>query len=44
MGGTVAYAPQTPWIRNATLQDNIVFGQHGAAVTQERSVVFGFLI
>ncbi|KAF9466008.1 multidrug resistance-associated ABC transporter [Collybia nuda] len=26
-GGSVAYVPQTPWIRNATLRENIVFGQ-----------------
>ncbi|KAF8882128.1 hypothetical protein BD779DRAFT_1675113 [Infundibulicybe gibba] len=26
-GGTVAYVPQTPWIRNATLRENILFGQ-----------------
>ncbi|TEB30865.1 multidrug resistance-associated ABC transporter [Coprinellus micaceus] len=25
-GGSVAYAPQTPWIRNATLRQNILFG------------------
>lgn len=23
----MAYAPQTPWIRNATLRENILFGQ-----------------
>ncbi|TFK23809.1 ATP-dependent bile acid permease [Coprinopsis marcescibilis] len=26
-GGRLAYAPQTAWIRNATLRDNILFGQ-----------------
>ncbi|KAF9466028.1 multidrug resistance-associated ABC transporter [Collybia nuda] len=26
-GGSVAYVPQTPWIRNATLRDNVLFGQ-----------------
>lgn len=26
-GGTVAYVPQQPWIRNATLRQNVVFGQ-----------------
>ncbi|KAG6865425.1 hypothetical protein C0991_002663 [Blastosporella zonata] len=26
-GGTVAYVPQTPWIRNASLRDNVVFGE-----------------
>ncbi|KAJ7728028.1 multidrug resistance-associated ABC transporter [Mycena olivaceomarginata] len=26
-GGTMAYVPQTAWIRNATLRQNIVFGQ-----------------
>ncbi|KAG5653199.1 hypothetical protein H0H81_001750 [Sphagnurus paluster] len=25
--GSVAYVPQTPWIRNATLRDNILFGR-----------------
>ncbi|KAF5370935.1 hypothetical protein D9615_009781 [Tricholomella constricta] len=25
--GSVAYVPQTPWIRNATLRENVVFGQ-----------------
>ncbi|RXW15854.1 hypothetical protein EST38_g10001 [Candolleomyces aberdarensis] len=25
-GGTVAYAPQTPWIRNASLRQNVLFG------------------
>ena len=25
--GSVAYVPQTPWIRNATLRENIMFGQ-----------------
>ncbi|KIJ49226.1 hypothetical protein M422DRAFT_225864 [Sphaerobolus stellatus SS14] len=26
-GGPVAYVPQTPWIMNATLRDNILFGR-----------------
>ncbi|KAF8882127.1 P-loop containing nucleoside triphosphate hydrolase protein [Infundibulicybe gibba] len=26
-GGTVAYVPQTPWIRNATLRENILLGK-----------------
>ncbi|KAF5360291.1 hypothetical protein D9758_009169 [Tetrapyrgos nigripes] len=26
-GGSVAYVPQTPWIRNASLKDNVLFGQ-----------------
>ncbi|EJD44619.1 ATP-dependent bile acid permease [Auricularia subglabra TFB-10046 SS5] len=26
-GGTVAYAPQAPWIQNLNLRDNITFGQ-----------------
>ncbi|KAJ3514014.1 hypothetical protein NMY22_g14878 [Coprinellus aureogranulatus] len=26
-GGSVAYAPQTPWIKNATLRQNVLFGQ-----------------
>ncbi len=25
--GSVAYAPQVAWIRNATLRENILFGQ-----------------
>ncbi|KAF6760644.1 cadmium ion transporter [Ephemerocybe angulata] len=27
VSGSVAYVPQTPWIQNATLRDNILFGQ-----------------
>ncbi|KAF8962130.1 multidrug resistance-associated ABC transporter [Flammula alnicola] len=26
-GGKVSYAPQIPWIRNATLRENVLFGQ-----------------
>ncbi|WOO81705.1 Multidrug resistance protein fer6 [Vanrija pseudolonga] len=26
-GGRTAYCPQVPWIQNATLRDNVVFGQ-----------------
>ncbi|KAK6061463.1 ABC transporter, ATP-binding protein [Cooperia oncophora] len=26
VGGTYAYVPQTPWIQNATVQENILFG------------------
>ncbi|KZT29932.1 multidrug resistance-associated ABC transporter [Neolentinus lepideus HHB14362 ss-1] len=26
-GGSVAYVPQTPWIMNATLKENVLFGQ-----------------
>jgi ATP-binding cassette, subfamily C (CFTR/MRP), member 1 len=26
-GGSVAYVPQTAWIMNATLRDNITFGR-----------------
>lgn len=26
MGGKVAYVPQTPWVQNLTLRDNILFG------------------
>uniref|UniRef100_A0A1I7WPX1 ABC transmembrane type-1 domain-containing protein n=1 Tax=Heterorhabditis bacteriophora TaxID=37862 RepID=A0A1I7WPX1_HETBA len=26
VGGSVAYVPQTPWIQNTTLQENILFG------------------
>jgi ABC-type transport system involved in cytochrome bd biosynthesis fused ATPase/permease subunit len=25
--GSIAYTAQTPWIRNATLRDNILFGK-----------------
>ncbi|KIK63265.1 hypothetical protein GYMLUDRAFT_40975 [Collybiopsis luxurians FD-317 M1] len=28
-GGTVSYVPQTPWIRNATLRENVLFGLEG---------------
>lgn len=27
ISGTVAYVPQTAWILNATLKDNILFGK-----------------
>ena len=27
LGGTISYAPQTSWIRNATLRQNVLFGQ-----------------
>jgi ABC-type transport system involved in cytochrome bd biosynthesis fused ATPase/permease subunit len=27
VAGSVAYTAQTPWIRNATLRDNILFGK-----------------
>jgi len=37
-GGSVAYAPQTPWIRNSTLRENVLFGQEHDA---ERLVLFG---
>ena len=26
-GGALSYAPQIPWIRNATLRQNVLFGQ-----------------
>lgn len=26
IGGSFAYVPQTPWIQNATVQENILFG------------------
>ena len=36
-GGNVSYAPQVPWIRNATLRENILFGQPD---NEDRFVVF----
>lgn len=27
VSGSIAYVPQTPWIQNATMRDNIFFGQ-----------------
>ena len=27
LGGTVSYAPQVPWIRNASVRENVLFGQ-----------------
>ncbi len=35
-GGSVAYAPQVAWIKNATLRENILFGQE---LDEDRSVV-----
>jgi ABC-type multidrug transport system fused ATPase/permease subunit len=26
LDGRIAYAPQQPWIQNATIRDNIIFG------------------
>lgn len=26
-GGAISYVPQVPWIRNATLRQNVLFGQ-----------------
>ena len=26
LGGAISYAPQIPWIRNATLRQNVLFG------------------
>lgn len=26
VGGTIAYVPQTPWVQNLSLRDNILFG------------------
>ena len=28
VNGTVAYVPQHPWVLNATIRDNVVFGNH----------------
>jgi ATP-binding cassette subfamily C (CFTR/MRP) protein 1 len=36
-GGSVAYAPQTSWIRNSTLRENVLFGQEH---DEERLVLF----
>ncbi|KAG6889349.1 hypothetical protein C0992_005577 [Termitomyces sp. T32_za158] len=38
LGGTVAYVPQTAWIRNATLRDNVLFG-HEDDETRFREVI-----
>ncbi|KAF9447357.1 multidrug resistance-associated ABC transporter [Macrolepiota fuliginosa MF-IS2] len=27
IGGSIAYVPQTPWIKNATLRENVLFGR-----------------
>jgi ABC-type multidrug transport system fused ATPase/permease subunit len=27
VGGSIAYVPQTAWIRNASLRENVTFGQ-----------------
>ena len=37
VSGSVAYASQAPWIRNATLRDNVLFGRPD---DEERFVVF----
>lgn len=26
VGGTIGYVPQTPWVQNLSLRDNILFG------------------
>ena len=31
-GGAISYAPQIPWIRNASLRQNVLFGQQGNEV------------
>ena len=36
--GQVAYVPQQAWIRNATVQDNILFGKPHNAVLYERVI------
>jgi len=36
-GGKVSYAPQIPWIRNATLRENVLLGQPD---DEDRYVVF----
>ncbi|KAG6877944.1 hypothetical protein C0993_001802 [Termitomyces sp. T159_Od127] len=38
LGGTVAYVPQTAWIRNATLRENVLFG-HEDDETRFREVI-----
>ncbi|TFK19762.1 cadmium ion transporter [Coprinopsis marcescibilis] len=38
IGGDIAYVPQVPWIQNATLRENIVFGQKDSE-TRFREVV-----
>lgn len=35
-GGSVAYVPQQPWIVNATLRDNILFGQEDVEKKSEK--------
>ena len=27
MNGTIAYSPRRPWIRNASLEENVLFGR-----------------
>jgi ABC-type multidrug transport system fused ATPase/permease subunit len=36
--GSIAYVPQTPWIMNATLRDNITFGKHFDVKFYEREL------
>ncbi|KAI9023065.1 multi drug resistance-associated protein MRP [Phycomyces nitens] len=36
--GSVAYVPQQPWVMNATLRDNIVFGHRWDSIFYERVI------
>ncbi|KAG0238087.1 hypothetical protein BGW42_007641 [Actinomortierella wolfii] len=37
-GSSISYAPQTPWIQNATIRDNILFGQPFDPIKYQRVV------
>ena len=39
-GGTVAYVPQSPWMRNATLRENVLFGQED---DEKRLIIRSFI-
>ncbi len=40
--GSVAYVSQEPWIQNATLRDNILFGREYNKVSTMSSILFPF--